>query len=120
MAETTNSPIADFDWAAYEHGEAAGEKSREELTSAYEESLNSVKDKEVIEGTIIALNKREAVVNIDYKSDGIIPMSEFRYNPDIKVGDKVEVFIENQEDRKGQLILSHKKARAAQIGRAHV
>ncbi len=113
MAETTNSPIADFDWAAYEHGEAAGEKSREELTSAYEESLNSVKDKEVIEGTIIALNKREAVVNIDYKSDGIIPMSEFRYNPDIKVGDKVEVFIENQEDRKGQLILSHKKARAA-------
>ena len=113
MAETTNSPIADFDWAAYEHGEAAGEKSREEITSAYEESLNSVKDKEVIEGTIIALNKREAVVNIDYKSDGIIPMSEFRYNPDIKVGDKVEVFIENQEDRKGQLILSHKKARAA-------
>ncbi len=113
MAETTNSPIADFDWAAYEHGETAGEKSREELTSAYEESLNSVKDKEVIEGTIIALNKREAVVNIDYKSDGIIPMSEFRYNPDIKVGDKVEVFIENQEDRKGQLILSHKKARAA-------
>ncbi len=113
MAETTNSPIADFDWAAYEHGEAAGEKSREELTSAYEESLNSVKDKEVIEGTIIALNKREAVVNIGYKSDGIIPMNEFRYNPDIKVGDKVEVFIENQEDKKGQLILSHRKARAA-------
>ena len=92
---------------------SAGEKSREELTHAYEESLNSVKDKEVIEGTIIALNKREAVVNIDYKSDGIIPMSEFRYNPDIKIGDKVEVFIENQEDRKGQLILSHKKARAS-------
>ncbi len=113
MTELTNSPIEDFDWAAYENGESAGEKSREELTHAYEESLNSVKDKEVIEGTIIALNKREAVVNIDYKSDGIIPMSEFRYNPDIKIGDKVEVFIENQEDRKGQLILSHKKARAA-------
>ncbi len=113
MAETTNSPVADFDWDAYENGKATGARSREELTHAYEESLNSVKDKEVIEGTIIALNKREAVVNIDYKSDGIIPMSEFRYNPDLKVGDKVEVFIENQEDRKGQLILSHKKARAS-------
>ncbi len=113
MAELTNSPVADFDWEAYENGETMGARSREELTHAYEESLNSVKDKEVIEGTIIALNKREAVVNIDYKSDGIIPMSEFRYNPDIKVGDKVEVFIENQEDRKGQLILSHKKARAS-------
>ena len=79
----------------------------------YDESLNTVKDKEVIEGTVIALNKREAVVNIGYKSDGIIPMSEFRYNPDLKVGDTVEVFIENQEDKKGQLILSHKKARAA-------
>ena len=113
MAETTNSPVADFDWDAYENGKATGARSREELTHAYEESLNSVKDKEVIEGTIIAINKREAVVNIDYKSDGIIPMSEFRYNPDLKVGDKVEVFIENQEDRKGQLILSHKKARAS-------
>ena len=113
MNELQNSPIADFDWEAYEHGDTKGERSHEELEHAYEESLNSVKDKEVIEGTIIALNKREAVVNIDYKSDGIIPMSEFRYNPDIKVGDKVEVFIENQEDRKGQLILSHKKARAS-------
>ena len=113
MNELNNSPIEDFDWSAYENGETVGAKSRQELTAAYEESLNSVKDKEVIEGTIIALNKREAVVNIDYKSDGIIPMSEFRYNPDIKVGDKVEVFIENQEDRKGQLILSHKKARAS-------
>ena len=117
MAELTNSPVADFDWEAYENGETTGARSREELTHAYEESLNSVKDKEVIEGTIIALNKREAVVNIDYKSDGIIPMSEFRYNPDIKVGDKVEVFIENQEDRKGQLILSHKKARASSPAR---
>ncbi len=113
MNELQNSPIADFDWEAYEHGDTKGERSHEELEHAYEESLNSVKDKEVIEGTIIALNKREAVVNIDYKSDGIIPMSEFRYNPDLKIGDKVEVFIENQEDRKGQLILSHKKARAS-------
>ncbi len=111
--ELKNSPIEDFDWEAYEKGDAQGEKSREELTKTYDESLNTVKDKEVIEGTIIALNKREAVVNIGYKSDGIIPMNEFRYNPDIKVGDTVEVFIENQEDKKGQLILSHRKARAA-------
>ncbi len=109
--ELKNSPIEDFDWDAYENGESTGAKSREELTHAYEESLNSIKDKEVIEGTIIALNKREAVVNIGYKSDGIIPVNEFRYNPDIKVGDVVEVFIENQEDKKGQLILSHRKAR---------
>ena len=111
--EVKNSPIADFDWEAYANGETKGEKTREELTKTYDESLNTVRDKDVIEGTIIALNKREAVVNIGYKSDGIIPMSEFRYNPDIKVGDTVEVFIENQEDKKGQLILSHRKARAA-------
>ncbi|MCM1036623.1 MAG: 30S ribosomal protein S1 [Bacteroides sp.] len=113
MAEETKTAIEDFDWDAYEKGETVGEKTREELTKTYDESLGTVKDKEVIEGTIIALNKREAVVNIGYKSDGIIPMSEFRYNPDLKVGDVVEVFIENQEDRKGQLILSHKKARAS-------
>ena len=113
MTELKNGPVEDFDWEAYEKGETAGEKSREELTRTYDESLNTVKDKDVIEGTIIALNKREAVVNIGYKSDGIIPMNEFRYNPDIKVGDVVEVFIENQEDKKGQLILSHRKARAA-------
>ncbi len=113
MSELTNSPIADFDWNSYEHGQVETGKTREELMKTYDESLNTVKDKEVIEGTVIALNKREAVVNIGYKSDGIIPMSEFRYNPDLKVGDTVEVFIENQEDKKGQLILSHKKARAA-------
>jgi len=113
MTELKNSPVEDFDWDAYEKGETFGEKSREELTKTYDESLNTVKDKDVIEGTIIALNKREAVVNIGYKSDGIIPMNEFRYNPEIKIGDVVEVFIENQEDRKGQLILSHKKARAS-------
>ncbi|MCM1449288.1 MAG: 30S ribosomal protein S1 [Clostridiales bacterium] len=111
--EVKTSPIADFDWDAYEKGETQGEKTREELTKTYDESLNTVKDKDVIEGTIIALNKREAVVNIGYKSDGIIPMNEFRYNPEIKVGDVVEVFIENQEDKKGQLILSHRKARAS-------
>ena len=113
MTELKNGPIEDFDWEAYENGETAGGKTREELTKTYDESLNTIKNKDVIEGTIIALNKREAVVNIGYKSDGIIPMNEFRYNPEIKVGDVVEVFIENQEDKKGQLILSHRKARAA-------
>ncbi len=114
MAEKEiKTAVEDFDWDAFENGDTHAGKSREELTKTYDESLNTVKDKEVIEGNIIALNKREAVVNIGYKSDGIIPFNEFRYNPDIKVGDKVEVFIENQEDKKGQLILSHRKARAA-------
>ncbi|MGM9829195.1 MAG: 30S ribosomal protein S1 [Muribaculaceae bacterium] len=111
--EITNSPLEDFDWDAYEKGETAGEKSREEQEQTYDASLNTIKDKDVTEGTVISLNNREVVVNIGYKSDGIIPLNEFRYNPDLKVGDKVEVFVENQEDRKGQLILSHKKARAA-------
>ena len=111
--ELKNSPIEDFDWEAFERGETQGEKSREELEKTYDESLNTIKDKEVTEGTVIAINKREVVVNIGYKSDGIIPLNEFRYNPDLKVGDNVEVFIENQEDKKGQLILSHRKARMA-------
>ena len=111
--ELKNSPIEDFDWEAYERGETQGEKSHEELEKTYDESLNTIKDKEVTEGTVIAINKREVVVNIGYKSDGIIPLNEFRYNPDLKIGDNVEVFIENQEDKKGQLILSHRKARVA-------
>ena len=112
MADLKNvAPLADFDWDAYESGDATN-VSREEQQKAYEGSLNKVNDHEVVDGTVIAMNKREVVVNIGFKSDGIIPMSEFRYNPDLKVGDKVEVYIENQEDKKGQLILSHKKARA--------
>ena len=116
MNELKNTPVEglqDFDWDAYENGDTAGPKSREDLTKTYNETLNTVKDKEVVEGTVIAINKREVVVNIGYKSDGIIPITEFRYNPDLKVGDKVEVFIENQEDKKGQLVLSHKKACAS-------
>ena len=116
MNELKNTPVEglqDFDWDAYENGDTAGSKSREDLTKTYNETLNTVKDKEVVEGTVIAINKREVVVNIGYKSDGIIPLTEFRYNPDLKVGDKVEVFIENQEDKKGQLVLSHKKACAS-------
>lgn len=112
IEELNNSPIADFDWEAYERGETQNEKSNEELEKAYDKSLGSFKDKDVTEGTVISINKREVVVNIGAKSDGIIPYNEFRYNPDLKVGDTVEVYIESQEDAKGQLLLSHKKARA--------
>ena len=104
--------VKHFNWDAYESGESASSISKEEQEKAYDNTLNKVGDHEVVDGTVIAMNKREVVVNIGYKSDGIIPLSEFRYNPDLKVGDTVEVYIENQEDKKGQLILSHKKARA--------
>ena len=106
------APIEDFNWEAYENGDAVSNVSREDLEKAYDNTLNKVNDREVVDGTVIAMNKREVVVNIGYKSDGIIPLSEFRYNPDLKVGDTVEVYIENQEDKKGQLVLSHRKARA--------
>ena len=107
------APVEGFDWEAYEKGDALVGISHEELEKAYDNTLNKVGNNEVVEGTVIGMNKREVIVNIGYKSDGIIPMSEFRYNPELTIGDKVEVFIENQEDKKGQLILSHKKARAS-------
>ena len=107
------APIEEFDWEAYEKGDTQGAAAKEEQEKAYDNTLNKVAENEVVEGTVIAINKREVIVNIGYKSDGIIPLNEFRYNPDLKVGDKVEVYIENQEDKKGQLILSHKKARAS-------
>ena len=104
------TPIEDFDWDAYAKGETAGSKSREELISTYDESLKTAKDNEVVTGVIKSISKREVRVDIGMKSDAIIPISEFRYNPDLKVGDEVEVFIENLEDKNGQLKLSHKKA----------
>lgn len=114
MSDLKNvAPLAEFDWDAYESGEISVNESHELQEKAYEGSLNKVTDHEVVDGTVISMNKREVVVNIGFKSDGIIPMSEFRYNPDLKVGDIVEVYIENQEDKKGQLVLSHKKARAS-------
>ena len=113
MADFKNvAPLADFDWNAFENGTTVAE-SREELTKAYDETLGRVNDHEVVEGKVMSLNKREVVVNIGYKSDGIIPRSEFNYNPELAVGDIVEVYVENQEDKKGQLLLSHKKARAS-------
>ena len=112
MSELTKNvkPLDDFNWEEFENGSAAN-VSKEELDKAYNETLNKVSEHQVTEGTVISCDKKEVIVNIGYKSDGIIPASEFRYNPDLKVGDKVEVYVENQEDKKGQLILSHKKAR---------
>ncbi len=103
-------PLENFDWDEFENGTSQS-ASREALENAYDETLNKIQEHEVVEGTVISVDKKEVVVNIGYKSDGIIPASEFRYNPELKVGDKVEVYVEDQEDKKGQLVLSHKKAR---------
>ena len=103
-------PLDDFNWEEFENGSLSA-ASKENLEKAYDETLNKIQEHEVVEGTVISVDKKEVVVNIGYKSDGIIPASEFRYNPDLKVGDKVEVYVEDQEDKKGQLVLSHKKAR---------
>ena len=103
-------PLDDFNWDSFENGSTTN-VSKEDLEKAYDETLNKIQDHEVVEGTVTSIDKKEVVVNIGYKSDGIIPASEFRYNPDLKVGDKVEVYVEDQEDKKGQLVLSHKKAR---------
>ena len=107
------APLQDFDWDAFENGNAENGMTKEQLEQAYDNTLNKVADNEVVMGKVIAINKREVIVNIGYKSDGIIPISEFRYNPDLKVGDEVEVYIENTENKKGQLLLSHKRARAS-------
>jgi len=103
-------PLQDFNWEEFENGSTAG-VSRDELQKAYDETLNKVADHQVVDGKVTSIDKKEVIVNIGYKSDGIIPASEFRYNPDLKVGDIVEVYVENAEDKKGQLVLSHKKAR---------
>ncbi len=115
MSDLTNkvTPVEGFDWDAYENGDVETNISHEELENKYSQTLNVVKDKDVVMGKVISMNKREVVVNVGYKSDGVVPMSEFRYNPDLKIGDEVEVYIESPEDKKGQLLLSHKKARAS-------
>ena len=105
-------PLDDFNWEEFENG-ASSSVSKEDQAKAYDNTLNKIQDHEVVEGTVISIDKKEVVVNIGYKSDGIIPASEFRYNPDLKIGDKVEVYVEDQEDKHGQLVLSHKKARLA-------
>ena len=100
-----------FDWDAFEKDAVSGE-DRKEVEESYDKTLSRVIENEVVEGVVTAINKREVIVNIGYKSEGVIPSTEFRYNPALKVGDKVEVYVENAEDKKGQLILSHKKARS--------
>ena len=112
MSELTKNvkPLDDFNWDEFENGTVAN-VSKEELDKAYDETLNKVADHQVVDGKVISVDKKEVVVNIGYKSDGIIPASEFRYNPDLKIGDTVEVYVESAEDKKGQLLLSHKKAR---------
>ncbi len=112
MSELTKNvqPLENFDWDEFENGTVAN-VSKEELDKAYDETLNKVADHQVVEGKVISVDKKEVVVNIGYKSDGIIPAAEFRYNPDLKEGDVVEVYVESAEDKKGQLLLSHKKAR---------
>ncbi len=107
-------PLDGFDWDSYSDGAAVTEADKKETEEAYGKTLSQVSNHEVVEGTVISINKREVLVDIGYKSDGIISANEFRYNPDLKVGDKVEVYIEKEEDKKGQLVLSHKKARAKQ------
>ena len=103
-------PLADFNWDEFENGTNV-EVSKEELVKAYDETLNKIQEAQVVEGIVSSIDKKEVVVNIGYKSDGVIPASEFRYNPELKVGDKIQVYVENQEDKRGQLMLSHRKAR---------
>lgn len=114
--EVAEEPVAEseeFDWDALEaDDEGFAGKKKKELVDLYDNTLNTVQEKEVLEGTVISMNKREVVVDIGYKSDGIVSLNEFRYNPELKVGDPVEVYVESLEDKKGQMILSHKKARA--------
>ncbi len=108
-----NAPQQDFNWEKYEEGDDFySQREREEFEKMYDKTLSTVKVNEVVEGTVISMNKREVVINIGYKSEGVVSLNEFRYNPDLKIGDKVEVYVESQEDKKGQLVLSHKKARA--------
>ena len=105
--------VEDFDWAGLgKHDEIYTPEQRAEMEASYGDSVSSIAQHEVIEGTIVLKTKRELVINIGYKSEGVISISEFRYNPELAQGDTVEVYVENPEDRTGQLVLSHQKARA--------
>ena len=112
MEEIKNGVVnADFDWNAFENDLGVYDQDKAQITEAYDKTLSNVNVGEVVEGTVTAVTKREVLVNIGYKSEGVISISEFRYNPDLKVGDKIEVYVESAEDKNGQLALSHKKAR---------
>ena len=111
--EETKTVVANenFDWNAFENDLGVYSQPKEEIAEAYDKTLSNVNVGEVVEGTVTGITKREVLVNIGYKSEGVIPVSEFRYNPDLAVGDKIEVYVESAEDKNGQLALSHKKAR---------
>ena len=100
-----------FDWSAFEQDLGVYDQSKEAIEAAYGATMSNVAVGEVVEGTVTEINKREVTVNIGYKSEGLIPATEFRYNPDLAIGEKVEVYVESVEDKGGQLSLSHKKAR---------
>jgi len=102
----------EFDWDNYDKDKSYSNTDREKLEAMYDNTLSTITENEVVDGSVVTVTKREVVVNIGYKSDGIVSISEFRYNPELKEGDTVEVFVESQEDKGGQLVLSHKKARA--------
>jgi small subunit ribosomal protein S1 len=110
-SKNASIPVDQFDWDAFESEQGLYDDSKDSILSKYDQTLSNVAVNEVVDGTVISMNKREVVVNIGYKSDGVVSMNEFRYNPELKVGDVVEVYVESQEDKKGQLNLSHKKAR---------
>ncbi len=113
VAAGEESSDTDFDWNAYsDNQDVYDQDQRKEYEKLYDDTLSTIAANEVVEGTVISMNKREVVINIGFKSEGVVSLNEFRYNPDLKNGDKVEVYVENQEDKKGQLVLSHKKARA--------
>jgi small subunit ribosomal protein S1 len=110
--EKAEAEVEEFDWDAFEKEDTKKSPRQKEYEEMYDKTLSTIAEDEVIEGTVISMNKREVVINIGYKSEGVISLNEFRYNPNLKVGDKVEVYVESQEDKKGQLVLSHKRARA--------
>jgi len=109
---SSDTGLADFNWDEFAANEMDSTEDQTEFEKLYSETLSTIAENEVIDGLVISMNKREVVINIGYKSEGVISLSEFRYDPDLKAGDKVEVYVESQEDKKGQLVLSHKKARA--------
>ena len=114
MANEEIKPLEDFDWASFEAGISAyDDKQTAELSKMYDETLTSIAENELIKGTVTAITKKEVVANIGYKSEAVVSINEFRYNPDLKVGDEVELYVEKQEDKNGQLVVSHKTAGSA-------
>jgi len=122
--DPTMEPDEDFDWQTFDEGEDDyTSKERENLEALYDQTLSTISEKEVVDGTVVAMTDREVVVNIGYKSEGVVSMNEFRYRDDLKIGDKVDLYVESTEDRNGQLVLSHRKARTLRawerVNKAH-